>query len=135
MVLISEPLKYEENERILDQTLNEHSLLISFGLCASNILDRDICICTNRDWSRPTEFVIDLLSEGLTKLGYRVGVNKPFSFAYSIETDFVYNAVSFVVNKGLYMNEKTKGFTDGAIKLRKDMETLYGVLSSYWEEL
>lgn len=134
-VLISEPSRYDENETALQMLLNEHSLLISIGLCSSNIFDKDICIGVNRDWSRPTDFVIDLVSEGLEKLGYRVGDNKPFTFAYSIEKDCGYNAISLVVNKSLYMNEKTKEFTVGAAKLRKDMETLYGILNNYWEEI
>jgi len=134
-VLISEPSRYDENETALQMLLNEHSLLISIGLCSSNIFDKDICIGVNRDWSRPTDFVIDLVSEGLEKLGYRVGDNKPFTFAYSIEKDCGYNAISLVVNKSLYMNEKTKEFIVGAAKLRNDMETLYGILNNYWEEI
>ena len=39
------------------------------------------------------------------------------------------------VNKRLYLNEKTIEITDGIIKLRKCLESLYSILIRYWEEM
>jgi hypothetical protein len=69
------------------------------------------------------------------KHGYKVGINTPYANALAPETGYVYNSIMIEVNKRLYLNEKTIEITDGIIKLRKCLESLYSILIRYWEEM
>lgn len=124
--------KYIRDLRLM---LNEHSLLIDCHSFPSELSDVDICIGYNDDWSRPTDFVIELCKTAFEKNGYKVGINTPYSNALAPETGFTYNSIMIEVNKHLYLNEQTLGVTDGFIKLHKCLEILYGLLKNYWEEI
>ena len=124
--------KYIRELRLM---LDEHSLLIDCHSFPSDLSEVDICIGVNDDWSRPTDFVIELVKMAFEKHGYKVGINTPYANALAPETGYVYNSIMIEVNKRLYLNEKTIEITDGIIKLRKCLESLYSILIRYWEEM
>lgn len=124
--------KYIRDLRLM---LDEHSLLIDCHSFPSDLSDVDICIGFNKDWSRPTDFVIDLCKTAFEKNGYKVGINMPYSNALAPETGFTYSSIMIEVNKRLYLNEQTLEVTEGFIKLQNCLETLYGLLKNYWEEI
>ena len=115
--------------------LNEHSLLVDCHSFPSDMCDVDVCIGVNNDWSRPTDFVIDLVTEVFKQSGYSVMVNHPYSNAIAPQTDFVYNSIMIEINKRIYMNEQTLELLDSASKVRAALNTLYELLLKYWEEL
>jgi N-formylglutamate amidohydrolase len=115
--------------------LNEHSLLVDCHSFPSDMCDVDVCIGVNNDWSRPTDFVIDLVTEVFKQSGYSVMVNHPYSNAIAPQTDFVYNSIMIEINKRIYMNEQTLELLDSASKVRAVLDTLYELLLKYWEEL
>ena len=115
--------------------LNEHSLLVDCHSFPSDMCDVDVCIGVNNDWSRPTDFVIDLVTEVFKQSGYSVMVNHPYSNAIAPQTDFVYNSIMIEINKRIYMNEQTLELLDSASKVRAVLDTLYEILLKYWEEL
>ncbi len=115
--------------------LNEHSLLVDCHSFPSDMCDVDVCIGVNNDWSRPTDFVIDLVTEVFKQSGYSVMVNHPYSNAIAPQTDFVYNSIMIEINKRIYMNEQTLELLDSASKVRAVLNTLYELLLKYWEEL
>ena len=115
--------------------LNEHSLLVDCHSFPSDMCDVDVCIGVNNDWSRPTDFVIDLVTEVFKQSGYSVMVNHPYSNAIAPQTDFVYNSIMIEINKRIYMNEQTLELLDSASKVRAVLDTLHELLLKYWEEL
>jgi hypothetical protein len=95
----------------------------------------DICIGYNDDWSKPTDFVIELCKSVFEKHGYKVDINTPYTNAIAPETGYAYNSIMIEVNKRVYLNEQTLEMTKGAIKFRKCMDELYSLLKNYWEEI
>ena len=115
--------------------LNEHSLLVDCHSFHSDMSDVDVCIGVNNDWSRPTEFVIELVAEVFKQAGYSVMVNQPYSNSIAPQTDFAYDAIMIELNKRIYMNEQTLELNESANKVRATLDTLYELFLKYWEEL
>ena len=99
---------HAEYIRDLRLMLDRHSLLIDCHSFPSDLSDVDICIGYNDDWSRPTDFVIDLCKTAFEKNGYKVGINTPYASAIAPETGFTYNSIMIEANKHLYMNEQNQ---------------------------
>ena len=119
----------------LKSMLSEHSLLIDCHSFPSDMSDVDICIGYNEDWSKPTDFVIDLVVESFKQQGYKVGINTPYSNAIAPETGYTYNSIMIELNKRVYLNEQTLDFNDNAPKLREQLASLYSLLLRYSEEV
>ena len=119
----------------LKSMLSEHSLLIDCHSFPSDLSDVDICIGYNEDWSKPTDFVIDLVVELFKQHGYKVGINTPFSNSIAPETGYTYNSIMIELNKRVYLNEETFEFNDNAPKLREQLASLYSLLLRYSEEV
>jgi N-formylglutamate amidohydrolase len=118
----------------LKEMLNEHSLLIDCHSFPSDLSDVDICIGFNNDWSKPTDFVIDLITGFFEHEGYKVGRNKPYSNAISPKTSFNYNSIMIELNKRIYLDEQSLELSDNAKNIRKQLSTLYSLLLRYQEE-
>ena len=119
----------------LKSMLNEHSLLIDCHSFPSGLSDVDVCIGVNEDWSRPTEFLIELVMEFFKQAGYKVALNTPFSNAIAPPTNFRYDSIMIELNKRIYINEDTLELLDSVGSLRDSLNTLYGILLRYNEEL
>jgi len=117
----------------LKKMLNEHSLLIDCHSFPSDISDVDICIGYNDDWTKPTEFVIELVSKFFNSHGYKVGVNSPYAESISPTTGFVYSSLMIDVNKRTYLDEQTLRLNNNALELRKQLSVLYSILLRYNE--
>ena len=120
--------------KTMKEMLNEHSLLIDCHSFPSDLSEFDICIGVNDDWSRPTDFVIDLVVEFFKKEGYKVAINTPYQNAIAPETNFVYNSIMIEINKRVYLNEHTLELTDNAHKLKEQLSQVYSVLLRYKEQ-
>jgi N-formylglutamate amidohydrolase len=125
---------YDYQDR-LKSMLSEHSLLIDCHSFPSDLSDVDICIGYNEDWSKPTDFVIDLVVESFKQQGYKVGINTPFSNTIAPETGYTYNSIMIELNKRVYLNEQTLDFNENAPKLREQLASLYSLLLRYSEEV
>ena len=117
----------------LKEMLNEHSLLIDCHSFPSNISDVDICIGCNEDWSKPTEFIIELVSKFFNSHGYKVGINSPYGSSISPTTGYVYSSLMIDVNKRTYLDEQTLMLNNNAQELRKQLSVLYSILLRYNE--
>ncbi len=118
----------KEVDELID-SLNEHSLLIDCYTCDSSLTEEDICITTNRDFSRPSKFVLGLILYSLKQYGYTVSLNRPFRYVMTPDTDISYNAIGLVINDRLYEDkEKTN-------QLRNNLTSLYKLLYNYWEKI
>lgn len=115
--------------------LNEHSLLIDCHSFPSNLSDVDICIGVNDDWSRPTDFVIELVTEVFKQFGFSVRINHPYSNAIAPQTNFAYNSIMIELNKRIYLNEQTLELNESANKVRAVLDRLYMLLLNYNEEV
>ncbi len=117
-------------------SLNEHSLLIYGDVCDASLMEHDVCISVNDLWSKPSDFVVGLVLCSFRNLGYHTEINKPFNLVLAPRLEFDYHALSIVINKRLFMDDKTQETKDGkAMLIRQNLTSLYGILYKYWEEL
>lgn len=102
-----------------------HSFSSQPNLLCSNPSDIDICIGFNDDDTCPDKVVIGNIKHHFESLGYKVGINTPFSNSKTFEVPLKYHSVMIEVNKRLYMNEDTLEKTDGFEKIKNDIQSLY----------
>ena len=123
----------EVSKRIVEMGDNEllvdcHSFSNLPNLLNSNPPDIDICIGYNDDETCPDKVVIGNMVQHFKSLGYKVGINEPFSNSKTFPVPVEYHSVMIEVNKRLYMNEQTLEKTDGFDKLKQDIQRLYEAL-------
>ena len=138
---LNEAFKYyadfhaDVSKRIVEMTSMNKILLIdchSFS-ALPNLLnptppDIDICIGYNDDETRPYTKTIDNIVQFFKSLGYKVGINEPFSNSKTFSVPVEYHSVMIEVNKRLYMNEQTLDKIDSFYKLKHDIQYLYNLL-------
>ena len=138
---LNEAFKYyadfhaDVSKRIVEMTCMNKILLIdchSFS-ALPNLLnltppDIDICIGYNDDETRPYTKTIDNIVQFFKSLGYKVGINEPFSNSKTFPVPVEYHSVMIEVNKRLYMNERTLDKIDSFYKLKRDIQSLYNLL-------
>ena len=138
---LNEAFKYyadfhaDVSKRIVEMTCMNKILLIdchSFS-ALPNLLnptppDIDICIGYNDDETRPYTKTIDYIVQYFKSLGYKVGINEPFSNSKTFPVPVEYHSVMIEVNKRLYMNEQTLDKIDSFYKLKHDIQSLYNLL-------
>ena len=92
--------------------------------------DVDICIGFNDDRTKPYKGMLDRIIRFFEEHGYKVSVNSPFSNSktFPVSKFFHYSSVMIEVNKRLYMNEDTLEKTEGFLKLRQNIQSLYSIL-------
>jgi N-formylglutamate amidohydrolase len=105
-----------------------HSFSSSPNLLNSNPPDIDICIGYNDDETCPNKVVIGNIVHHFKSLGYKVGLNTPFSNSKTFNVPIKYNSVMIEVNKKLYMDEYSLMKVSGFEKVRQDIQSLYGRL-------
>ena len=105
-----------------------HSFSALPNLLNSNPPDIDICIGYNDDETCPDKVVIGNIAQYFRSLGYKVGINEPFSNSKTFSVPVKYNSVMIEVNKRLYMNEYTLEKTEGFEKLNQEIQGLYSIL-------
>jgi N-formylglutamate amidohydrolase len=94
----------------------------------SNPPDIDICIGYNDDETHPNKVVIGNIVQYFKSLGYKVGINTPFSNSKTFSVPSKYHSVMIEVNKRLYMNEHTLEKNEGFERMKTDIQSLYGIL-------
>lgn len=138
---LNEAFKYyadfhaDVSKKIVEMTSMNKILLIdchSFS-ALPNLLnltppDIDICIGYNDDETRPYTNTIDNIVQFFKSLGYKVGINEPFSNSKTFPVPVEYHSVMIEVNKRLYMNERTLDKIDSFYKLKRDIQSLYNLL-------
>ncbi len=102
-----------------------HSFSSQPNLLNSNPPNIDICIGYNDDATCPDKVVIGNIVQHFKSLGYKVGINEPFSNSKTFEVPVEYHSVMIEVNKRLYMDEQTLEKTDGFDRLKADIQSLY----------
>ena len=108
--------------------LDCHSFSNQPNLLNSTPPDIDICIGYNDDETCPDKDVIGNIVHHFSSLGYKVGINEPFSNSKTFAVPVQYHSLMIEVNKRLYMNEQTLGMTEGFEKLRNDIQSVCEML-------
>jgi hypothetical protein len=85
---------------------------------------------TIRDYDEgiPYTKIINCIVQYFKSLGYKVGINEPFSNSKTFPVPVEYHSVMIEVNKRLYMNEQTLDMIDSFYKLKHDIQSLYNLL-------
>lgn len=107
-----------------------HSFSSIPNMLNSNPPDIDICIGYNDDKTRPDSTVIDRTVHHFKSLGYKVGINEPFSNSKTFQAPMKYSSVMIEVNKKLYMDEMTLAKTEGFSPLKHTINELFKMLLS-----
>lgn len=118
----------EYNDPMKVLLIDCHSFSALPNLLNSNPPDVDICIGYNDDDTCPNKVVIGNIVQYFKSLGYKVGINEPFSNSKTFTVPVKYNSVMIEVNKRLYMDEHTLEKAEGFEKLKQDIQSLYGTL-------
>lgn len=105
-----------------------HSFSALPNLLNSNPPDVDICIGYNDDDTCPDKVVIGNIVQYFKSLGYKVGINEPFSNSKTFDVPVKYNSVMIEVNKRLYMDEYTLEKTERFQLLNQEIQGLYSIL-------
>ena len=105
-----------------------HSFSALPNLLNSNPPDVDICIGYNDDDTCPDKVVIGNIVQYFKSLGYRVGINEPFSNSKTFNVPVKYSSLMIEVNKRLYMDEYILEKTEGFEKLKQEIQGLYSLL-------
>jgi len=95
--------------------------------------DIDICIGFNDDHTKPSDIVIEGIKKYFEDLGYKVGLNTPFSNSKTFNTIAKYNTIMIEINKRLYMNELTLKINKNFEKLRDELNQCYKMIMNYKE--
>ena len=119
----------EMNISNLSDILNEHSLLIDCYSFSSHLSRADVCIGFNKDWTQPTEFVIELVSRFMEEHNYITCIKHP-SLTARPKTSLKKDAITVGVSKRIISDNK-----EGISKLHKDLVSLYSILVRYWERV
>ena len=90
--------------------------------------DIDICLGYNDDWSRPSDTVLQRVTEYFQEKGYKVGLNAPFSNSKTVDAPVDYHSLMIEVSKRLYMNEETLEKSSKFETLQSDVQELYPFL-------
>lgn len=122
---VSKKLVSLDNEILL---IDCHSFSALPNLLNSNPPDIDICIGYNDDETCPNKVVIGNIVQYFKSLGYKTGINEPFSNSKTFPSPVAYHSVMIEVNKRLYMDEHTFEKTKRFDKLKQDIKTLYDIL-------
>jgi len=105
-----------------------HSFSSFPNLLNSNPPDIDICIGYNDDETCPNKSFVSTIALYFESMGYKVGINTPFSNSKTFEVPVPYHSVMIEINKRLYMNEVTHEKTANFMLMHNTIQSLYGLL-------
>lgn len=117
--------EYHRHIQNLKTVLTDQSILIDCHSFPSTLSDIEVCIGFNNDWSKPDIEVIQLVADAFANVGYKVGINEPYSNSISPTCSFFYHSLMIEINKSTYMDEVTLSLTDKAIEMKKTIEDVY----------
>ena len=93
------------HQKMLRKNLCTDALLLDCHSFPSNMVDVDICIGFNEDWSKPCRDTIETTLNLFEENGYKVGINNPYSNSETPDCPFHYQSMMLEVNKKVYMEE------------------------------
>lgn len=88
----------------LRSSLSPSSFLIDCHSFPSDLSDVDVCIGFNDDWSRPEEELLKKTEAIFQGMGFRTGLNQPYSNSLSPSMPFAYRSMMIELNKRTYLN-------------------------------
>lgn len=121
---------YAHQCRLLDAVTDSHTLLLDCHSFPAGLADVDICIGFNEDWSKPSDNLLQTVTDFFEGNGAVVGINSPYSNAISPRKDFAYPCLMIEVNKRFYLGRD--GSPDGRLEERNALvNELYGLLMGF----
>lgn len=114
----------------LKSKITQDTILIDCHSFPSDYIEDkiDICIGYNEDWSKPSKDVVNTVVSNFQDMGYKVGVNYPYSNSIAPESECEYPAFMIELNKRLYMDEQT-------LRLRPDCYKVYHAINRLYNKL
>lgn len=121
--------EYDEWKMVCDNEIEDNTLVIDCHSFPSDMADGvDVCIGFNDDDSKPSDEVIEIISDEFKKLGYKVELNSPYS--NSVTFSKPHKSVMIELNKSIYMDEETLLLRPNiSIKVRNAIQNIYRKLT------
>lgn len=121
------------SKQIVDNTgrtllIDCHSFSNLSNLLNSNPPDIDICIGYNDDDTCPDKTVIEAVALYFKSLGYKVGINEPFSNSKTFQVPVKYHTLMIEVNKRIYMDEETLDKIENFYEVHQILQNLYSLV-------
>jgi N-formylglutamate amidohydrolase len=118
---------WSQYRTVLSNLLVEQTLLIDCHSFPEDVSPIDICIGCNQDWSCPSDVLIERIERYFTRLGYRVGINDPYSNSITPSESRCYQSLMIEVNKKTYLDDQYR-LSESGILLRGELHKLYARL-------
>ena len=119
---------YHDYIRGIKECLTKESILIDCHSFPPELSDVDVCIGFNDDDSKPSDEVVGTIDDEFSKIGFTVGINKPYS--NSVVFGKPHKSIMIELKKSIYMDEETLLLRPNiSIKVRNAIQRIYDRLS------
>lgn len=114
----------EHHDRLRRAITGERTLLVDCHSFPPDLSDVEVCIGVNEDWSRPEGYIIDGTVRKFSSLGYKVGINTPYSNSMAPLCTSPYSSMMLEINKKTYLQAAGELDQEKGRKLRNTIEMI-----------
>ena len=108
--------------------LQPSSFLLDCHSFPSDLSDVDVCIGFNADWSRPEDEILFQVKAVFESLGFKTGLNHPYSNSISPVMPFAYPSMMIELNKRTYMRESGELDSARTAVVVSSLKSVYGLI-------
>lgn len=111
--------------------LQPSAFLLDCHSFPSDLSDVDVCIGYNEDWSRPGDEILFQTKAIFESLGFKTGLNHPYSNSMSPLMPFAYPSMMIELNKKIYMCETGELDSTGTSVVVSALKRVYGMILNF----
>ena len=108
--------------------LQPSAFLLDCHSFPSDLSDIDVCIGFNEDWSRPEDEILFQVKAVFESLGFKTGLNHPYSNSISPVMPFAYPSMMIELNKRTYMRESGELDSARTAVVVSSLKSVYGLI-------
>ncbi len=112
----------------LRSNLQPSAFLLDCHSFPSDLSEVDVCIGYNEDWSRPKDEILFQTKAIFESLGFKTGLNHPYSNSISPVMPFAYPSMMIELNKKTYMCESGQLDSTGMAVVVSSLKKVYGMI-------
>ena len=112
----------------LRSNLQPSAFLLDCHSFPSDLSDIDVCIGFNEDWSRPEDEILFQTKAIFESLGFKTGLNHPYSNSISPVMPFTYPSMMIELNKRTYMRESGELDSARTAVVVSSLKSVYGLI-------
>ena len=112
----------------LRSNLQPSAFLLDCHSFPSDLSEVDVCIGYNEDWSRPEDEILFQTKAIFESLGFKTGLNHPYSNSISPVMPFTYPSMMIELNKRTYMRESGELDSARTAVVVSSLKNVYGLI-------